>query len=237
MVAEVYTQIQQALQFCADEKIAQSAQKYFTGEKPIKMYGVKIPEVRKIGSAFKKQIKPFTKKQVLALCQLLWQNLIYEEAILACILTESLRTKYELQDFLVFEKYLKKYVNNWATCDTFCCRTLGVFLLKYPEVAAQIMQWAKHKNIWVQRAAAVSFIVAARKGLMLQTSFAVAQTLLTSKQPMVQKGYGWLLKEATRKNQKAVFAFVLQHKQNMPRTALRYAIEKMPTSLKQQAMQ
>lgn len=54
---------------------------------------------------------------------------------------------------------------------------------------------------------------------------------------MVQKGYGWMLKAASQSNQQKVFEFVMQHKKLMPRTALRYAIEKMPEKLRKQAMQ
>ena len=53
---------------------------------------------------------------------------------------------------------------------------------------------------------------------------------------MVQKGYGWLLKEASRKHTDKVFSYVMQHKAVMPRTALRYAIELMPKELKAEAM-
>jgi 3-methyladenine DNA glycosylase AlkD len=53
---------------------------------------------------------------------------------------------------------------------------------------------------------------------------------------MVQKGYGWLLKEASKKHQEEVFDFVMRRKAEMPRTALRYAIEKMPIDLKKRAM-
>jgi 3-methyladenine DNA glycosylase AlkD len=53
---------------------------------------------------------------------------------------------------------------------------------------------------------------------------------------MVQKGYGWLLKEASRKHQKEVFSYVLKNRKKMPRTALRHAIELMPKELKAEAM-
>jgi 3-methyladenine DNA glycosylase AlkD len=53
---------------------------------------------------------------------------------------------------------------------------------------------------------------------------------------MVQKGYGWLLKEASRKHEKDVFDYVMRNKKAMPRTALRYAIELMPKDLKAEAM-
>jgi 3-methyladenine DNA glycosylase AlkD len=60
--------------------------------------------------------------------------------------------------------------------------------------------------------------------------------LLSDTDDMVQKGYGWLLKEASKPHQQQVFEFVMQRKAAMPRTAIRYAIEKMPPGLKQKAM-
>lgn len=54
---------------------------------------------------------------------------------------------------------------------------------------------------------------------------------------MVQKGYGWLLKVASQVHEKEVFAYVLKNKKVMPRTALRYAIEKMPKALREKAME
>ena len=66
--------------------------------------------------------------------------------------------------------------------------------------------------------------------------FEVADKLLMDQEDLVQKGYGWMLKEASNVYPKEVFRYILQHKQNMPRIALRYAIEKMPLPLKRQAM-
>jgi 3-methyladenine DNA glycosylase AlkD len=60
--------------------------------------------------------------------------------------------------------------------------------------------------------------------------------LLNDEDDMVQKGYGWLLKEASRKHQKEVLDYVLKNRTEMPRTALRYAIELMPKELKKEAM-
>ena len=65
--------------------------------------------------------------------------------------------------------------------------------------------------------------------------FEVAKTLLHDKEDLVQKGYGWLLKSASVQNQKEVFDFVIKNKKFMSRTALRYAIEKLPEKLKIEA--
>jgi 3-methyladenine DNA glycosylase AlkD len=53
---------------------------------------------------------------------------------------------------------------------------------------------------------------------------------------LVQKGYGWMLKETSKAHQKQVFNFVVKHRKTMPRTALRYAIEKMPEKMRKEAM-
>jgi 3-methyladenine DNA glycosylase AlkD len=64
----------------------------------------------------------------------------------------------------------------------------------------------------------------------------MSEILLTDKDDMVQKGYGWLLKEASKKHQAEVFDYVMKWKAKMPRTALRYAIEKMPVEMRRRAM-
>ena len=64
----------------------------------------------------------------------------------------------------------------------------------------------------------------------------VADILLTDKDDLVQKGYGWMLKTASKSHQEEIFDYVIRNKASMPRTALRYAIEKMPVELKSQAM-
>ena len=66
--------------------------------------------------------------------------------------------------------------------------------------------------------------------------FEIADILLLDKDDMVQKGYGWMLKEASNHEPKKVFEYVMRHKKEMPRTALRYAIEKLSPDLRKQAM-
>jgi 3-methyladenine DNA glycosylase AlkD len=88
----------------------------------------------------------------------------------------------------------------------------------------------------MKRAAAVSLIIPAKRGKYLAEVFVMADRLLTDGDDMVQKGYGWLLKEASRLHQDEVYDYVIRHKHVMPRTALRYAIELMPKEMKVEAM-
>jgi 3-methyladenine DNA glycosylase AlkD len=106
----------------------------------------------------------------------------------------------------------------------------------YPDHLSDLKKWTLSDNRWVRRASAVSLILPARHGKFLRDIFEIAEILLLDKDDMVQKGYGWMLKEASKPYQKEVFDFVMKNKAVMPRTALRYAIEKMPTELKLMAM-
>ena len=88
----------------------------------------------------------------------------------------------------------------------------------------------------MRRASAVVLIYSVRKKQSLKDVFEVADSLLTDEDVMVQKGYGWMLKEASNKYPHEVFEYVMKHKRDMSRTALRYAIEKLPSQSRRQAM-
>jgi len=106
----------------------------------------------------------------------------------------------------------------------------------YPHFIHELKTWAWSTNRWMRRAASVSLIIPAKKGFFLNDIFEIATILLTDSDDMVQKGYGWMLKVACQQHEQEVFNFVMKHKTTMPRTALRYAIEKMPAELKATAM-
>jgi len=113
---------------------------------------------------------------------------------------------------------------------------MGDFVDKFPDTIEELKRWTQSENRWMRRAAAVSLIVPAKHGKFLNESMEIASLLLTDTDDMVQKGYGWLLKEASRKHTDEIFQYVMKNKRQMPRTALRYAIEKMGADLKAEAM-
>jgi 3-methyladenine DNA glycosylase AlkD len=218
----------------ADETVQKDAKAYFKGE--FKNYGVKVPQVRVIAREVLRKTKGLDKLAVFGICEELWKSGYFEESIIACDLAYSQRKRFEESNMHLFEKWISIYVNNWASCDTFCNHTVGTFIAAYPEYLSKLKKWTKSENRWMRRAAAVTLIVPARKGKFLDDILEIANLLLLDNDDMVQKGYGWMLKVASEVHLQPVFAFVMKHKDRMPRTALRYAIEKMPQELKVQAM-
>ena len=133
-------------------------------------------------------------------------------------------------------KWLKNYVDNWAFCDDFCTHAFGEIIIKYPKFLPNIKLWTKSKNRWERRASSVILIPLANQKKYLKNIFETSDILLTDTDDLVQKGYGWTLKVASNKFPNEVFEFVMKRKNIMPRTALRYAIEKYPKKMKDKAM-
>jgi len=232
----ILSRIRADLTDAADPAAKASEQRFFKEE--TKSYGVKNPAVNVIAKTYLAQVKAThaSKADIFGLCDQLWASGFMEEAFVACVFSESQESVTEPSDFELFESWVHKYVSNWATCDTLCNHTVGDLVTRFPELAERLTAWAASDQRWVKRAAAVTLIIPVRHGLFHPLAFRIANTLLTDGDDMVQKGYGWTLKAVSESDQQAVFDYVMEHKAVMPRTALRYAIEKMPPELKQQAM-
>ncbi len=231
---EILNKIREELEKKSDEKTKAGSQHFF--KEKVNVIGVKASDVQKISKEVFKLIKKKEKAHIFNLCENLWQSGYLEESFIACDWSYKIHKEFLPADFEIFESWISKYIENWASCDTFCNHTIGEFIEMYPEYISKLKEFAKSNNRWVKRAAAVSLIVPAKKGKFLRDIFEIADILLLDKDDLVQKGYGWLLKVASLANQSDVFEYVVKNKAVMPRTALRYAIEKMPQDLKKIAM-
>jgi len=245
----ILKQIRETLNANADPKRVTLMKRFFKEGENAKVYGLNAANAKKIAKEALQQVKELSKQEIFEICEELWKSSYLEETGIACTFAESLQKKYEPSDIVVFEHWLNSYVNNWAACDVFCGHTIGSFVMMYPNHIATLKQWAKSPNRWVRRGAAVSLIIPARKGLFLNDILEIAGILLLDNDDLVQKGYGWMLKAASMSESfvkgnaeikklhlDAVFNFVMKNKTIMPRTALRYTIEKMPADLKAEAM-
>jgi 3-methyladenine DNA glycosylase AlkD len=230
----VIEHIRQELEAQADPEIRKTSERFF--KEKITCYGIKTATVMGIAKKYWKEIKDRDKQEIFALCEELYRSGFLEESFIVSNWACALSGRYERGDLAVFQQWIDSYITNWASCDGFCNHTLGVFLEQYPEYIGELKRWTQSQNRWMRRAAAVSLIVPAKHGKFLPEAIEIADLLLTDGDDMVQKGYGWLLKEESRKHTDEVFSFVMKNKSAMPRTALRYAIELMPKDLKAEAM-
>lgn len=230
----VIARIREDLKNQADPEIQRTTRRFFKEE--VSCYGVKTAAVIVIAKTCWKEVKARNKQEIFGLCEELYRSGMMEEAFIVSNWVPNLAERFEPEDIAVFRRWINTWITNWAACDSFCNHTVGDFIEKYPEFIGELKQWTQSDNRWMRRAAAVSLIVPAKRGKFLNDAIEIAALLLTDRDDMVQKGYGWLLKEAGRKHTDEVFAFVMKNRKQMPRTALRYAIELMPKEMKAEAM-
>ncbi len=123
-------------------------------------------------------------------------------------------------------------INNWDLVDLSCYPLLGVWLLDKDRTP--LYDLAKNgKTLWEQRIGIVSTMTFIRNG-QLQDTFDIADILLHHPHDLIHKAVGWLLREAGKRDKEALVQYLEPRWQTMPRTMLRYAIEKFPEAERQQ---
>ena len=158
-------------------------------------------------------------------------NSEYHEVRLAGLLALIQKFKHS-KDYVAQLQYVEFYlahtekINNWDLVDLTCYPLLGEWLLDKDRTLLYDLA-RSGKTIWEQRIGIVSTMTFVRKG-ELEDTFAIADILLHHPHDLIQKATGWLLRECGKRNKAALEKFLLPRYKTMPRTALRYAIEKFP---------
>ncbi len=141
------------------------------------------------------------------------------------ILVEQFKKGDEATKKKIYEFYLDhlKWVNNWDLVDSSAYHIVGEYLMDKDRKILRKM--AKSKHLWTERVAMVSTFAFIRKG-QLQDTFEIAEMFLPHKHDLMHKAAGWMLREAGKRNEVALMRFLDENASVMPRTMLRYAIEK-----------
>ena len=122
---------------------------------------------------------------------------------------------------------------NWATTDAISGALIGPLLQRHPDLVDTVRMWVRHRNMWVRRAAAVSLVAAARRGDALDAAYEVAAALHPDPADLIHKAVGWLLREAGRTDMPRLERYLREHGPAIPRTTVRYALEKFPANKRQ----
>jgi 3-methyladenine DNA glycosylase AlkD len=146
------------------------------------------------------------------------------------IALEILVAQYEREnEKAIFEFYLKhtRFVNNWDLVDTSAPYIVGQHLLTRPRRI--LYRLAKSGSLWERRIAIVSTQTLIRAG-QIEDTFAIARLLLKDEHDLIHKAVGWMLREAGKQSTPALLRFIQQNYAALPRTTLRYAIERFPAA-------
>jgi 3-methyladenine DNA glycosylase AlkD len=130
----------------------------------------------------------------------------------------------------IFEFYLKQVrserVNNWDLVDV-SAPWMGVYLIEIDDPMPLLIKLAKSKSLWQRRVSIILTFALIRAG-DLEPTIIIAKALLKDEQDLIHKAVGWMLREAGKRDVMLLRRFLATHSHEMPRTMLRYAIEKLP---------
>ncbi|MBZ5607227.1 MAG: DNA alkylation repair protein [Acidobacteriia bacterium] len=213
------------LKAAADPEFAAGVRGFF--REPVDPWGVRSPTVHRIASHVYREIKPWPKPQRYRFMEALWKSGKLEEGVIVCHVYRRFANEFGDDEFALFDQWLDRYVHNWANCDGLASWLLAGAIRNRPQLIRKLPAWTRSRNRWRRRAAIVSLLQEAKSGRNTASILQVCELLRSDPDAMVQKGVGWVLKEAYPLKRNDVCEFLADWRATAPRLLLRIAAEKM----------
>ncbi len=181
--------------------------------------GVRMPDIRKVAKKFSPKI---TLKELTELIQ----SPIHEVRLCALIILVNQYKKGNLSK--IFEYYIRQinFINNWDLVDSSAPYIVGDYLYNNPDERSILFEFVHSENLWVRRISIVSTFTLIKNNQFNET-LQIAKILLNDKHDLIHKAVGWMLREVYKRDQDLIRTFLKQNYAQLPRTTLRYAIERM----------
>jgi len=198
----------------------------------IKSRGWYTNELRKVAARFRRAILADRDQDFLvAVADKLFRGRVLEEKVFGVFLLQGLTGKLGDAEFKLFETWLDR-ISTWADHDGLVSYLIGPMIAAEPMRAKVVFQWAKSCDRWHRRAAAVALIRAIREQKCRAEVVKITNLLLNDRDDMVQKGLGWLLREAAKYDRERTIPFLMKIRTKAPRLVLRTACETLPSEEK-----
>ena len=212
----------------------QDVQRFFKHE--VKSRGWYTAELRKVARRFRRTIlAEYGLAYLVAVADELFSGEVLDEKNFAVMLLEGMTAQFGRAEFELFESWLDR-VTSWADHDALVHYLIGPMVAADDAYLVRPSRWTRRKSVWHQRAAAVSLIHSTRRHKNFGEIQRITELLLASSDDMVQKGLGWLLREAVKANSKEAVAYVMTIRERAPRLVLRTACETLPPTTRQRVL-
>jgi 3-methyladenine DNA glycosylase AlkD len=227
---QLAAQAERELKAAANVRTARQAKFYFKPDEEVWVFGVDTPSQRRIaGGLFQRVRGDWTIAEALVFCDLLIKRREMELKNAGIFLLARYQKSFDKSLLRNIEGWLANdHCANWAATDALCGEALGPLIRRYPALTPKLKTWTGKRNLWLRRAAAVGIIHSARRGEQLDDAYAIAESLFKSPEDLIHKATGWMLREAGKPDPERLEIFLLEHGPKIPRTTLRYAIERFP---------
>jgi 3-methyladenine DNA glycosylase AlkD len=199
-------------------------------------YGWRTADLRRLAARFRRVLlTEGGQDYLLAVADKLFTGRVLEEKAMAVELLARSVKHFGDAEFKLFESWLAR-VRNWADHDALVMYLIGPMLAAQPRRAARVFRWARSRNRWHRRAAAVALIRGVRRDLFFSAVKRVSELLLRDPDDMVQKGLGWLLREAAKAQRTRTVPYLMRIRGRAPRLVLRTACETLPATVRKQVL-
>lgn len=208
------------------------ASRYFRGDQDLGFYNVGTTVVRQMARTIAAVYRDrWSVVDAVAFADALIVDKHLEAKSLGIEVLARYRRAFTPRLLAVWKRWLAgNHSANWATTDAICGALIGPLLVTHPALVHEMPAWSRHKNMWVRRASVVGLIPSARKGIALDVAYANAFRLHSDREDLIQKAVGWTLREAGKADSARLEQYLLENGPRIPRTTLRYAIERFPIS-------
>lgn len=217
------------LEALADPRRAAGAKAYFKKFEPVYLYGVATPEARGLARRWAATVRgAWTASDAVRFAEL-------------AVRRREMETKWV--GFFILGRFVRDvppdilgrvrhwaergWCSNWALTDAVSSEVVAPLLLLHPRLVGAVTAWHRSPNLWVRRLAVVPLVPLARAGDHLDAAYRVVRSLRADREDLVHKACGWLLREAGKTDMARLERFLLRHGPRLPRTTVRYAIERM----------
>jgi 3-methyladenine DNA glycosylase AlkD len=230
-VSALLVDVRSRLRAAAEPDFAAGVRNFF--REPVDPYGVRSGKLHAIELMVHREIKRWPKADRDRLMTAFWEGGKLEEGAMVAHVYRRFSKEFGEREFAMFERWLNRYVNNWSHCDGLASWLLAGAIRNQPQLIEKLAPWTKSRNRWKRRAAAVALLQEAKAGRNTESICEICGMLRLDADDMVQKGVGWVLKEAYPKRPREVLTFLDDWRDAAPRVLLRIAAEKMTPRHKQ----
>ena len=224
MKGSIVAEIREEIERLSSPQKRERAKRFF--REPVDTHGLSVHEVEELSKRFYPRVGRDIGLALDVAGELL-ESGVLDEASVGIGLVMRLTRRFTPGFFDVFDGWVD-HLTNWANTDGLSTGLISEAIRLDPGLARRLIHWTGSENRWRRRAAAVSLVPIARRGEMLEEVFEVADRLMVDRDDMVQKGVGWLLKEASKKHPDEVREYLTRWRPEISALVLRYASEKLP---------
>lgn len=219
-----------------DEKKAISYQRFF--KEPVALFGIDTPTMRSIErDLFEDVAKVWTIRDAVSFCKTMIRDPHLEARGAGFQMVARFVDEAPPDLLPTIKRWLERSCGNWGLVDNLAPSVLGPLLGRHRELIPEVVEWTESPNLWVRRGATVAFVPLARKGKHLPAAYRIASRLFGDQEDLMHKAVGWLLREAGKTDMERLKRFLLKNGPEIPRTTVRYAIERFPKNQRKQLLE